>query len=469
MARHKPEGLKLREAAEVLDMRLGTAKSRLAAFVMPRGFASRVEGGAGMGCGETNERAGRPVGRGTKLGLVVAVLAMALVGWLALHRVEKQGALAQALEELRNAETIHFVARSGEAEADGKTIEFWIRDETHFRQEETKDGKLSWVCVQQGDVQRTYTAWSNTYYLTKGQIGTGLHDFGQLLLYPDVLLPSLVKHYRDPEGTGHVERPARDEDGRPMVRHTLQTGERDRLIYAAEAKTGRILALEGESLDRGTWRRALWFDQIEYNVPIPDEVFVLEPPEGATVLEDAWWETRKHQVLAEAGAEQGVVLQVHAVDLRDNGDVVVSLSEHQPMAPDGGHPPYTMYGRLVDDEGRGYAQLPSMGYEPDSIVADADGQPRSRSAVYHTLTFTPVEGRGDTKPVSFDIELPPLPGAEDDGLVLFTGVEANQLPPGDPFQRVVSGDPPPDARTEEQIAVERLEAIDRYRQSYTNP
>ena len=107
-----------------------------------------------------------------------------------------------------------------------------------------------------------------------------------------------------------------------------------------------------------------------------------------------------------------------------------------------------------------------MGYEPDNIVADRDGQLRSRSEVYYTLTFTPVDGRAKGEVGRFDIELPPLPGAEGEGPVVFADVEANQLPPGDPFSRLVSGQAPAQARTEEQLAVERLEAIDRYRQAY---
>lgn len=465
LAAHRRRCPKCRVIAQDADVIAG-ALAELPRWRMPVGLDERLLATPSRVRTMSDERPRRRLGRGTKLGLVAAAIAVAAAGWLALHRGEKQGALAQALEEVRNAETIHFVARPDQTEADRETIEFWIRDETHFRQEKSKDGKLSWVCVQQGDVQRSYTAWSNTYNLTRGQIGTGLHDFGQLLLHTDLLLPSLARHYQNPEGTRHTEERIRDEDGRDAVRHTLQIEGPERVTFSTDAKTGRIMALECEALDAGTWRRVMWFDGIEYNIPIPDEVFRLEPPEGATVLEYTWWETRKHQVLAEVGAEEGIVLRLHSVDVRDDGDVIVSLSEHKPIAPDGRQLLYQLYGRLVDDQGRGYAQLRSMGCESDNIVADRDGQLRSRSAVYYTLTFTPVDGRAKGEVGHFDIELPPLPGAEDDGPVLFAGVEANQLPPGDPFSRLVSGNPPPGARTEEQLAVERLEAIDRYRQAY---
>jgi len=469
LAWHRSRCAKCRAMAEDAVVIAG-ALAELPRWPMPADLGERLLAAPSRVGTVSDERTGRRLGRGTKIGLVAAAVAVAAAAWLALHRGDNAGALAQALGELRNAETIHFVARPGEAEADRETIEFWIRDEAHFRQEERKDGKVSHVCVQQGDVRRSYTAWSNTYALTKGQIGTGLHDFGQLLLYPDMLLRSLgVEHdSRIPEGTQHTEKRATEGEGRSVVEYRVPVGERERVIFTLDRETGRIAALDGEGLDGAAWRRVLRFDQIEYNVPIPDEVFVLEPPEGATVVERAWWETRRQQVLAEVGAEEGIVLRLHSVDLQDNRDVIVSLSEHKPMAADGKQLPYLMYGRLIDDRGHGYAQLPSMGYEPDSIVADADGQPRSRSAVYYTLTFTPVEGQRDEGAAAFDIELPPLPGAEDDGPVLFTGIEAKQLPPGDPFQRLVAGDPPPGARTGEQIAVDRLEAIDRYRQTYTD-
>jgi len=424
--------------------------------------------------GGSVERAQRTAGRRiTRLAgwAVAAAVALAAAVLVLLSTGRSDRLLAQALEGLERAQSLHFVVREAEGE-NGKRTEFWIIDERHFRQEETEAGALREVVVQDGD-----TAWvdhpvGNRVEVTRGTIGSKLHDFGQMACYPEIIVPYMLQ-----EAPGQGVLTTREEgttaDGRSVVRFVYgprQGTPSTRIVIVVETAAKRVAGVQAEQLIDGEWQRMCWFEDLEYDTPIAPERLRFAPPPGARIVERAWWVDRKDASLGEVVSGTGWRVRLLSLDVRDSGDVIASLRVTGP--PRGIPTPSTDYsplGRLLDETGRPYALLPSMGVEPDGTLRghlrrDEQGALCGISDVYWTLGFTPVEPLGrQERPTRLTLELPPLPG--ETGPAAFEDVTAQELPPGDPFERVLQGAPLP-GRPEEEEARDRLEAVERYRQQY---
>jgi hypothetical protein len=388
---------------------------------------------------------------------VAAVAVLTLAAGVLVTRGERQSALAQALDGLRNAKTIHFVAWADVPDTP-RRLEFWIAGEQRFRQEETwtlKGVSQKEFTVQVGRRVSVYREPSKTLEIDERPAGSALHDLGQLPLHPEVLGAAVAEDIRG-RGGSFREQAGVDSSGRPVVRYYASdlSDTPTSFVFTLDARTKRLIALEASEYRDGKWYRVGHFDPIEYDIPLPDDLFAIAPPPGTRVTERTWWATRRDRVLQEAAVGEWQIA-IRSLDIRDNGDVIVSLSRK--LLAGGswneGAPPW---GRLTDDQGQRYAEMPVFGVDNG----------------FWTLTFTPVDRRTNLHPTSITVELNPYPPGSDGpghsrpdpGVLVFDDLPATYLPPGDPFSQGEAVDDDDVARTE----AERQAAISAYHRRYAD-
>jgi len=423
----------------------------------PPGFREKLLSLAASETPAPVQRASRIRAKSTRWGVAAAV-ALALAAVLFATRGERQDALAQALDDLKNAKTVHMVATI-DGPGDHRRIEFWISGGKRFRLEDTSTDKGdagTSITVQDGDTLWEYSSRCKLLEVTEGSVGSPAHDFAQLVLYPQMIASEVRRDATDRGGVFREEQGV-DERGRAVLRYVVTGGgQHGQTVFTLDAATGRLIGLEGREQRSGQAPSVVRFSPIEYDVPIPDDRFTFAPPPGTYTVVRDWWLHRRDQVLGKAVAGEWR-LTLHALDVRGNGDVIVSVSRQllaEGTLNEGGAP----RGRLIDDEGRPYAELPVYGVQRG----------------YWALEFTPVEPLKGHRPERFTVELNPYrPGSEaglqprpDPGVVAFDDVPASYLPPGNPFEHDEHGKPLPEERPNPERDAVRLRAIEEYHRQY---
>ncbi len=97
--------------------------------------------------------------------------------------------------------------------------------------------------------------------------------------------------------------------------------------YETDAATGRLLSLRTWEWDGGQWRLASYTDEVAWNVDLPSGTFAFLPPKGTKVTYYGWWKDRLDKTVA-VGQTQDWRVRVHAVDVNEKGDLLLSLSRY---------------------------------------------------------------------------------------------------------------------------------------------
>jgi outer membrane lipoprotein-sorting protein len=215
-----------------------------------------------------------------------------------------------ASEAVRTCHMEEWFQYPGEERA---TQDLWYA-EGKFRIE-TSQGEIQ---VFDGEKLHMYRPESNTVFrnVADQPFGTPFGGF---------TVAAMIKAEGDPEVT--VEQV--EQEGRTLNRFTLTQLPDERMVILADSETDLPISIEMYGKLTHGWEKLAGVDEIEYNVPLGPELFVLTPPEGAQVIDQAelgeQWRARYEQGLGRAR------LDGHDIVLRDfqvmtEGDVRVIWS-----------------------------------------------------------------------------------------------------------------------------------------------
>jgi len=216
---------------------------------------------------------------------------------LALPRGSQRDALAQAVEGLKHAQTIHMLGfKHYEREPNVRSqvqIEVWAAGEDRYRQEEIEfwdhhdDVRIT---VRNGDRLWKWSKAQNLVEITRGPFRSPMEQVDAALLDPRTWL---VRELEDAqrEGDAHVTRKETFDGGkadvpRPVVEYYLGfAGAPQRFVSAViDRASGRLLRCDEQVVRNGLLMPVWSVQTIDFDSPIPEERFAFRPPRGARVV-----------------------------------------------------------------------------------------------------------------------------------------------------------------------------------------
>jgi outer membrane lipoprotein-sorting protein len=271
--------------------------------------------------------------------LVAAVL------FLMLRPTTAQAALQRVIAASEAVKTCHMEQWSRYPGEERATQDLWYA-EGKFRIE-TSQGEIQ---VFDGEKLHMYRPESNTVFrnVADQPFGTPFGGF---------TVAAMVRA----EGDAEVSVEQVEQKGRTLNRFAITQPE-ERTIVLADPETDLPVSIAMYAKLAQGWEEVAGVDQIEYNTPLDPALFVLAPPAGAQVIDQAelgeQWRARYEQGLGRAR------LDGHDIVLRDfqvmtEGDVRViwsGMSQSDvwgwPLAD--GTTAYTLEAQLADNEGNAY-------------------------------------------------------------------------------------------------------------------
>jgi outer membrane lipoprotein-sorting protein len=239
--------------------------------------------------------------------LVAAVL------FLMLRPTTAQAALQRVIAASEAVNTCHMVMWYQYPGEERSTKDIWYaegRFRTEYRQGE--------IQVFDGEKLHMYQPESNTVFrnVADQPFGTPFGGF---------TVAAMIKTM----GESEVSVEQAEEEGRTLNRFTITRLPDERMIILADPETDLPVSIAMYTKLSQAWEEVAGVDEIEYNVPLDPELFVLTPPEGAQVIDQAelgeQWQARYEKGLGRAK------LDGHDIVLRDfqamtEGDVRVIWS-----------------------------------------------------------------------------------------------------------------------------------------------
>jgi len=384
-------------------------------------------------------------------------VAVALLVALAWVEMRPEPVLARALKATESARTVHTVMkwRNGSMQ-----IESWAEGWQKYRVVTTRasddGGTQQHIVVHNGDKEWDYLTITNEVHVMEEDLGRPKEDIIGATINPAILL-NWALELKEKQHAQIEEYEDRLPDGQVVHVVAAQWESDRRELLFIDLSTNRLVRAESQSLANGQWHIESELETIEYDRPMPQELFTFEPPEGAKVVIHDWWKKRRYEGLAEdTRADWRVV--VHSVEVAQDGTVFISLSRINVgnRRINDAVPPR---GRLIDEQGRKYAEHNSYGVERECW----------------TLTFSPIEPRKAMEPLpqQFTIELnpyvpsPELPDAwrHRGETMRFENIPAHPLPPYLIAPNVRTDDPDA-AQVLQRLKEGRRLAIKTYKQEY---
>ena len=330
------------------------------------------------------------------VGISIAVLIA--LGFISLSSNPMPNAWARAAAKFARAKTAHY---SGYIWKHGRQYEFetWIDGDNFSRYEERLNGELMVLRLREGNYEHWYHS-PTELQLENARPETTDRPVSALVLdrplmrerfYPslageisdafaadqDRIRYTLSVYLYDLPGLHYSEHFEQSNSGAKIdiidAERQVKGGEwwasEDGLMRAhieINSETADLLLVQFLSQQDGQWKLQYQAQAVELNAPIPPEAHNFEPPSGTKIVRDCWWETRLPKVIARATSKNSV-FTVHAVDVNQQGDIFITLSQRflKPTSV------ATLYeipyvdpnvslvnssGKLYDSTGRGYGE-----------------------------------------------------------------------------------------------------------------
>jgi outer membrane lipoprotein-sorting protein len=220
----------------------------------------------------------RAMGRRVRAVLLAAGGAGVLVAaalFLLFRPTPAQAALQRVIAASEAVKTCHMELLLGQPDGPQERRVLWY-EEGKFRMEEWRNGKLQEIQVYRDGRMDTYLADTNEFF-------TAATDRPFAKDFEGFTVAALI---RAGSADAQVEcESVRGPDGRELNRLTITEEGMEREVVLADPATDLPVSLELYGpLDSG-WEKSGGSEVIEYNVALDPELFVLNPPEGATVVD----------------------------------------------------------------------------------------------------------------------------------------------------------------------------------------
>ncbi len=325
---------------------LRALSQQLAAMPAPEAFAQVHETAtaAAHAAVPSSARPARPRRWALVVGGGVLVIGAAL--FLMLRPTPAQAALQRVIAAAEAVKTCHMVMWFQYPGEERSTKDFWYAE-----------GKLR-IETSQGEIQLFDGQSLHIYQPESNAVFRNVSDQPFGTPFGGFTVAGIVKMGGNPEIS--VERV--EQEGRTLNRFTVTQLQEERMVILADPETDLPISIEMYGKLAQGWEKLAGVDQIEYNVPLDPDLFVLTPPEGAQVIDQAelgeQWQARYDQGLGRAE------LDGHDIVLRDfqvmtGGDVRViwsgmSQSEVWGWPLVDGTTASTVETQLADNEGNTY-------------------------------------------------------------------------------------------------------------------
>ncbi len=376
--------------------------------------------------------------RGISRRLVIAAIGVAALvglGFVPIPMGKAPGALERALAQAEQATTVHITQTSWTQKGE-RVVDEWHSDTGFFRREQQEeDGQLQltmasvpWELVWSSETKHAYESYELCYLQPADS--TEMPNRSQFERTLDVVewtsdwlgqTPDiLVREYQEATlwgGSVNVVEVKVNTQGD----HFFVFGgpyDKDievRTVAEIDPSNNRLLSVREYKLTGRKWEQT-YEASYEWDVEIPDDLKQFDLPPGTKLTRNIWWEHRADQVIAQLDTRDWGTVTLHAIDMKRNGDVVLSLSG---VAIHSSAPPLGV--KATGSGGEHYTQDSHFGcsyhYSRHSVYwvttlipADRDRHPRS-----FTLTVTPdPEAPSADQSVTFrNIPLPPRQNTDD--------------------------------------------------------
>lgn len=215
----------------------------------------------------------------------VGVLVLAVALFLLFRPSPGQAALRRVLAAAEAVNTYHIVYWIQQPESPRETFAAWYGD-GEWRLERWHDDELIETMVYDGEKLDTYDARTNALHLNVSDqpFGTPFEGF---------TVAAMLKTEADSDV---AVTQTRDTAGRPLNRFEITKARlEERIVVLADPLTDLPMGVEFYGRVGSEWQRMGGTDQIEYNITVDPHLFVLAPPEGAAVVDNAELSTEWQQ------------------------------------------------------------------------------------------------------------------------------------------------------------------------------
>ncbi len=308
----------------------------------------RAEALAAMGA--AGQHPARPRTRRIAL-LTMAAAVLVGLGFVPIPMGRSKGALDRVLAAADHARNVYIrsVTYAGEGEA---VSEEWIDEAGFSREEFSLDGGLVGLTLSVG-------AWETWFTPQPGEKPDEVMvTYDPCLLHPPVMpgreqflrgfaihayvaelhgrpAPQVtLREYREAsiwggevvvlEATETITEAVQEKQRNGSYAPFYQPGDTKVTRAEMDPDTGELLSVREYRVSSGEWTLHAE-TTYEWNVDIPEDLKHFDPPAGAKVTYNTWWEHRAEATIA-SGETQDWVFTVHTVDINRTGDITLSVS-----------------------------------------------------------------------------------------------------------------------------------------------
>jgi outer membrane lipoprotein-sorting protein len=284
-------------------------------------------------------RSARPVPIRSRRRLIAMTVGAAVVlfalGFVPIPLGRTKGALDRAMAAFEGSSGVYIRSHSLREGRD-KIHDAWYAAGGLSRDEYWENGELTGLGISGADFDVVYDPSQGTAHVDDRPPGS--RPEWSILSFGTEYAQSLVRSYLEQSpGTFEEWRERSLWRGEiDVIEATLRFGDHDeetmRIRWETDAATGRLIGHREWVLKQGRWELVTYTEEMAWDVDIPSDTFAFVPPKGTRVTCHHWWKSRFDKTLA-AGQTSDWRVTVHALDAKDNGDILLTLSRH-PVAQD---------------------------------------------------------------------------------------------------------------------------------------
>ncbi len=384
----------------------------------------------------------RPATRKPLRWVVAAAGLMALIGlgFVPVPLGKATGTSQKAMAMASQATTVHMTGHAWTPK-DDYDFERWVSDDGFYRSEKRSGAQLLDVNISWGPRELHYGVEDGQSYAVEWFNPTRRHGAGIVMpnrayvqgffesfkrLYEELGVPPpdmKITERRERSlwgGAVDVVEAERTIEGEASISGvSYRDGDIVRTRYEIDPQTSRLLRMSQYKFE-GTWEPRYEAEYV-WDVEIPQAVLEFRPPKGTTLRRTLWWENRVDQIIAQGDTRDWTVT-LHAIDVSNKGDIVLSLSRvktAESLVPKWYNTTPAIRVEAVGNRSGGYSQLNvyscynrwDAGYWTTTLKAESpEADPRTI-----TLTISPYpRSWSEGQSVTFDnVPLPPRQDVDD--------------------------------------------------------
>lgn len=288
---------------------------------------------------------------------VGAAVALFGLGFVPVPMGEAKGVLDRAMATCEGATGLHIVYHMLRDGTDS-VHEVWYATGGLGRTEDWRNGELSGAYIWGKDFTALYNATTQTADVDDQPPGNGPKWSALVPGYEQILTESYIAQY--PKATLSEWRERSLWGGEVDICEVVlpvpgDTEERKvKIRVETDAATGKLLSKRQWESDGDNWHLVIYTEEVTWDADVPSGAFEFVPPRGTKVTYHRWWRGRYNQTLA-MGQTQDWRVKVHALDAKDNGDLILTLSRYPaPGTPEPDWKEVAVKIDAVDDLGAQY-------------------------------------------------------------------------------------------------------------------